>query len=1197
MDFIELKENDRTYRVFSYRGQLFRRLRNDSTGNYGIYEQYLPRDKTQQLKQIYGANGDVANVSSSLLLRFPSAKKHNVKNVLRDQVLAALKAYDNTSVLSTFEVDTSQHYDDGVYIYLNVSWAGNDSDAETKSGMLLNNIDAIIAIMSSTLPQPFDSVVLSTSLIPVTMKCFVLPTILSITTTYIEDAHNTDVEVKTVGLYDHIGIKINKENDNGFRRLRNQQMTTPAEYYDMSNSGGYDNILNIVGVDPTEDTFIATLFDNDYRKLYTSIQTPTTYIQQTQGTNGDLLNETIDGSITLDMNYNDFTAETQNDFIDTMNSETGGDTTIMNTTEGSAIVEYRVIFDVSKTQQEIDDVVTKLNDDVEIQNIINKSNNMKNVPAWKTRTKSITRGQKLTKQAKIINVIYDEANSNIVFRTIGSYKHILYKATERETFESSTGKVVDLPTGFTNKLDVKLVDVNDGDLTSIKSYSFDTISPVITLNGDTEIILDVGNSYIEQGATVIDNSGENITPVITGTVDTSTIGAYTITYTATDSSGNLASKNRIVRVTLSNLYVHVGGPVNQGSLWSLTDKNYGMPWANPDDPEYDPRSVDYARGLSIAFTSKTNNRLVPFTFREPNQGLALYWHQFGVGMKDTSGINRENFTGDPGIFTGGPFTFLFTITRTTSNNGDARLYKDGNLVGTIGNIIFDPSNVARDYITFPHWESNRSTSTTMTNIRIWNYVVDPIIVFDTTPPVITLIGDAEITLNVGDVYVEQGVTVTDNLGENIAPVITGSVDTNTAGTYTLTYTAKDSNNNTSTVGRIIQVIATTIVTRTFAGITSANAPNNYINLLNNIEALGFAENSLNNIYMDKIGYKLSVACKFKATAFNPAWNTVYSIHGPGINQLLLGNNKSGEMRLYIYNTAGNTNELVINVTLNVDYYTLFTYDHSAQSYTFQWNTSYSETGITTITQNSKNLEIGTGSNKWLFGESYWNDQEWIGPINDITISNKILSWAEAWPPIPNVIRTFVGSSSFGEYPNYLNLADNTEGLTFPEDNLTTTNYFQGNDHKFTYACRFNGNTWRNWGRLLDLNNGMNTDEILIKTNDNGSVEVFSYSQNYWANSNVSLSTGVDYYLLFTYDSAATTFTLVISENSNGTSPIVNFTRNDTPFTEGTRAHWGIGMSRYGIDNTSWRGEYFDGSIIDIAISNSRLTWSEAFQQI
>lgn len=821
MVFIELKENDSTYRLYTYRGQPFRRLRNDSTGNYGIYEQYLPRNKTQQLKTIYGTNGDVTNVSSSLLLRFPSAKKHNVKRVLREQVLAAFKAYDKTSVLSTFEVDTSQHYEDGVYIYLNVSWAGDDIDAVTKSDTLLNNIDAIIANMSTTSPQPFNSVVLSTSLNPVTMKCFVLPTILSITTTYVEDAHNTDVEVKTVGLYDHIGIKINTEDDNEFRRLRNQQITTAAEYYDLSNPGGYDNILNIVGVDPTEDTFIATLFDNDYKKLYTSIQTPTIYIQQTQGTNGDLLNETVDGSITLDLNFNDFTTENHTDFIDTMNSETGGDTTIVNTSEGSAIVEYRVIFDVSKTQQEIDDVVTKLNDDVEIQNIINKSATMNGVVARKTVNKTTKRERRLTKKTKVFDVVYDEPNSKILFKTIGSYNHILYKATEQDTFLSTTNKIVDLPPGFTNKIDVKLVDVTDGDITAVKTYSFDITPPFITLNGEAQISLYVGDAYVEQGATVSDNSGETITPIISGTIDVNTVGTYTLTYTATDSSGNTTSKNRsiIINPAPNLVFAFDGGQLNN-EFWSLTDKTVGKPWEGNDayKANMDMSNTDWIYGLSIYFYGEQIGNF------NNNYGTGYFsfgnlWGPGGPGIMQNqtatyiTGTDTYQIQIGSTSFMSGNHNWLYVFTPNTTTTATLTIYKNAVLIGTITEITYVPADLidrpvrlgnAHFAHTNANWDGNIS------NVKIWNTPIDwnTAHAWDTTAPVITLNGDADVLLALGDPYVELGASVTDNSGETIPPpVISGTVDVDTGGTYEITYTATDSSGNQSVAQRTVIVIS------------------------------------------------------------------------------------------------------------------------------------------------------------------------------------------------------------------------------------------------------------------------------------------------------------------------------------------------------------------------------------------------------
>ena len=69
----------------------------------------------------------------------------------------------------------------------------------------------------------------------------------------------------------------------------------------------------------------------------------------------------------------------------------------------------------------------------------------------------------------------------------------------------------------------------------------DTTAPVITLNGDATITLLRGETYTELGATVTDY--ETLTAVIGGdTVDPNTPGTYTITYNATDSSGNAATQ-------------------------------------------------------------------------------------------------------------------------------------------------------------------------------------------------------------------------------------------------------------------------------------------------------------------------------------------------------------------------------------------------------------------------------------------------------------------------------------------------------------------------------------------------------------------------------------------------------------------------------------------------------------------------------
>ena len=78
----------------------------------------------------------------------------------------------------------------------------------------------------------------------------------------------------------------------------------------------------------------------------------------------------------------------------------------------------------------------------------------------------------------------------------------------------------------------------------------DKTAPVITLKGANPMEIQIGNSYVEPGATATDNYDGNVTSKIqiTGTVNTNKLGSYTITYIVTDSNGNKATKTRTVKV-------------------------------------------------------------------------------------------------------------------------------------------------------------------------------------------------------------------------------------------------------------------------------------------------------------------------------------------------------------------------------------------------------------------------------------------------------------------------------------------------------------------------------------------------------------------------------------------------------------------------------------------------------------------------
>ena len=115
----------------------------------------------------------------------------------------------------------------------------------------------------------------------------------------------------------------------------------------------------------------------------------------------------------------------------------------------------------------------------------------------------------------------------------------------------------------------------------------DTTKPVITLNGGT-VNLNVGDTYIEQGATATDTvDGDLTASIITaGSVNTASPGAYTITYNVTDAHGNAATTVlRTVNVSDVTAPVISGVPsdivVEQVGNAAAT-VNYTNPTANDD---------------------------------------------------------------------------------------------------------------------------------------------------------------------------------------------------------------------------------------------------------------------------------------------------------------------------------------------------------------------------------------------------------------------------------------------------------------------------------------------------------------------------------------------------------------------------------------------------------------------------------------
>jgi len=110
----------------------------------------------------------------------------------------------------------------------------------------------------------------------------------------------------------------------------------------------------------------------------------------------------------------------------------------------------------------------------------------------------------------------------------------------------------------------------------------DTTLPVITLNGSSALTLKVGETYTELGAKATDDRDGDISAkiLITGSVNTSVQGTYTITYTVSDTAGNTTTATRTVNVNKPEPVVPPTTPTTPPS----TGENTTAPSTNTTKP-------------------------------------------------------------------------------------------------------------------------------------------------------------------------------------------------------------------------------------------------------------------------------------------------------------------------------------------------------------------------------------------------------------------------------------------------------------------------------------------------------------------------------------------------------------------------------------------------------------------------------------
>jgi len=157
----------------------------------------------------------------------------------------------------------------------------------------------------------------------------------------------------------------------------------------------------------------------------------------------------------------------------------------------------------------------------------------------------------------------------------------------------------------------------------------DTTPPVITLNGDSSITLYLNETYNELGANAIDDSDGTVEVVISGAVDTSVFGSYTITYGATDSAANFSSVTRLITVVakpFTKPFIttwktdNPGGYSSDNQIMISTrgdDYDYQVDWGDGAIDEHITGDITHTYAAAGTYTVKISGSFQQIYFSEP----------------------------------------------------------------------------------------------------------------------------------------------------------------------------------------------------------------------------------------------------------------------------------------------------------------------------------------------------------------------------------------------------------------------------------------------------------------------------------------------------------------------------------------------------------------------------------------------------
>jgi len=363
----------------------------------------------------------------------------------------------------------------------------------------------------------------------------------------------------------------------------------------------------------------------------------------------------------------------------------------------------------------------------------------------------------------------------------------------------------------------------------------DTEKPVISLIGDKNIILNIYDNYSDAGANASDNIDGDISNLISvegENIDTSIAGTYTVTYNVSDNAGNIADEViRIVTVVQQSCDSLPWKPVSgmrytMAIIGTILENSVQVNWNNLTKVYIAAFGPDNTcRGLSIIGDS--NSQLNPGEFYVDIASNSSMDEEISFKIWNCSQNSVCDLKDKISFVDGGKIEYFSLEFETSHCNctPEIELVGEDTITIEVCSQFSDPGAKASD-ITDGNIsqniqkDSNLDTSTPG-NYSIKYYVSNScggiasitrnIIVKDTKKPLLSLLGDELININIGDNYTESGAQAIDQPCKNDISdkiIINGTLDNKTSGVYKITYNVSDDfGNSADEIIRTVNVLS------------------------------------------------------------------------------------------------------------------------------------------------------------------------------------------------------------------------------------------------------------------------------------------------------------------------------------------------------------------------------------------------------